>query len=166
MYLSTLLVTGNKLHAGDRIFTCAVGKGGFSASKKEGDGATPIGIFPLRECYYRPDRHAAPKTGLPIIAMAADDGWCDAPDSQFYNLPVKTPFNQSHEAMWREDNLYDFVIPMGYNDDPIIPGKGSAIFMHIAKPGYEPTEGCVALSLSDMQALLPLLSVRTLIEIR
>lgn len=166
MPLSTLLVIGNQLHAGEHIFTCAIGKGGFKKDKQEGDGATPLGIFPLRECLYRPDRNEAPQTQLLTHAISPNDGWCDDPKSQFYNLPVKTPFNQSHEQLWREDHVYDIIIPIGYNDSPIITGKGSAIFMHLAKPDYSPTEGCVALALPDMLKLLPLLGPKTTIEIR
>lgn len=109
---------------------------------------------------------APPQTGLPLSPLAPDDGWCDAPESQFYNLPVKIPFNQSHEVLWREDHVYDILIPIGYNDAPAEPGRGSAIFLHLARPGYVGTEGCVALSPADMRALLPRLSCGTCVEIR
>jgi L,D-peptidoglycan transpeptidase YkuD (ErfK/YbiS/YcfS/YnhG family) len=164
--LLNLLVTGNQLHAGQHIFTCAHGKGGFSNDKREGDGATPLGIFPLRQLLYRADRESAPRTALPISAIAPDDGWCDAPEHPHYNVPVKTPFAASHEKLWRDEHVYDFIIPLGYNDAPPHPGKGSAIFLHLAKPGYTPTEGCIALSREDFLWLLPQLTPKTRIEIR
>jgi len=165
MPISTIAVKGQKLYAGEHIFHCAIGKGGFSSNKHEGDGTTPLGTFLLRECLYRPDRQNPPQTTLHTRPIVVDDGWCDDPKSQFYNLPIKIPFIQSHELLWREDHVYDIIIPIGYNDAPIIAGKGSAIFMHIAKPNYEPTQGCVALSLPDMLTLLPLLGQKTTIEI-
>lgn len=166
MPIDRIFVTGNQLHALGKVFTCAFGKGGFKADKREGDGATPVGTFALRELLYRPDRHKEPQTELPVTPIAPEDGWCDDPASELYNLPIKTPFSQSHEQLWRDDGLYDFIIPMGYNDHPPEAGKGSAIFMHIAKPNYEPTEGCIALALEDMLQLLPHLSDQTVIEIR
>lgn len=169
--LLELLVIGNKLHAGNNVFTCAHGKGGFKSDKREGDGATPLGRFPLRCVLYRPDHIEKPETHLPLIPIALEDGWCDDPESELYNLMIKLPPAQGEreknaERLWRPDHLYDIVIPIGYNDAPIIPGKGSAIFMHIAKPGYLPTEGCIALALPDMLTLLPLLGAETTIEIR
>lgn len=135
-------------------FRCALGRGGIREDKREGDGASPVGRFPLRRVLYRADRMAAPVTGLPVAPIAADDGWCDAPADPAYNQPVKLPFAASHEEMWRADGLYDVVVVIGHNDDPIVPGEGSAVFMHVAKPDYEPTAGCVALALSDLLALL------------
>lgn len=164
--LKTLLVIGNQLHANGKTYPCAFGKGGFKTDKREGDGATPIGTFPLRELLYRPDRHTLPVTALNVTPIAQDDGWCDAPESELYNLPIKIPFDQSHEQLWRDDRIYDFIIPLGYNDAPAKAGKGSAIFLHLAKPGYPPTEGCIALALPDMLSLLPYLSAETTIEIR
>lgn len=166
MSLNKIVVISNKLYAGNHTFTCAHGKGGFKTDKREGDGATPIGSYALRQCLYRPDRNLKLHTSLPLHPIAPDDGWCDDPSSKLYNLPVKIPFNQSHEIMWRDDHVYDIVIPLGYNDAPIIAGNGSAIFMHLAKPNYEGTEGCIALALPDMLALLPLLSAQTTIEIK
>jgi L,D-peptidoglycan transpeptidase YkuD (ErfK/YbiS/YcfS/YnhG family) len=133
---------------------CVIGRGGVISDKKEGDGATPAGTFPLRRVMYRPDRLEPPQTGLPISALTADDGWCDEPGNASYNRLIKLPFSASHEALWRDDNVYDVIVELGYNDDPIKPGLGSAIFMHVAKPGYDPTEGCVALALEDLLELL------------
>jgi L,D-peptidoglycan transpeptidase YkuD (ErfK/YbiS/YcfS/YnhG family) len=144
------------LSLGDRRVRCALGKDGVTpaAAKREGDGASPAGTWPIRELLYRPDRGARPETALPARAISPDDGWCDAPDDPAYNRLIKRPHAASHETIWREDRLYDRVIVLGYNDDPVVPGKGSAIFLHIAREGYLPTEGCVAVSPDDMDALL------------
>jgi L,D-peptidoglycan transpeptidase YkuD (ErfK/YbiS/YcfS/YnhG family) len=160
-----MLVTGNTLEANGKSYKCAVGKGGFSKDKREGDGCTPLGTFLLRECFYRPDKMPAPETDLPLKALAENDGWCDDPKSRSYNLQVKRPYHFSHEALWREDDVYDIIVPLGYNDDPVVPGKGSAIFMHVARQNYEPTEGCVALALADLLELLALCDSGTRIEI-
>jgi L,D-peptidoglycan transpeptidase YkuD (ErfK/YbiS/YcfS/YnhG family) len=162
----TIIVRGNQLTYKGLIFPCAIGKGGVSQHKKEGDGCTPVGIYALRECWWRQDKlHHAPKTGLRLRVTNEEDGWCDEPSSPHYNQPVKLPYSLSHEKMWRDDDVYDIVVPLGYNDDPVIPGKGSAIFMHLARPGYEPTEGCVALAKDHMLELLALCTPDSRIEI-
>lgn len=146
------------LSLGGQRVRCALGKGGVTsaATKREGDGASPAGTWPIRELLYRPDRGEPPATALCARPIAPDDGWCDAPDDPAYNRPVKRPYAASHEAIWRDDGLYDQVLVLGYNDDPVTPGKGSAIFLHIAREGYLPTEGCVAISPKDMAELLAL----------
>ena len=146
-------------------YRCAIGKGGFSDAKHEGDGCTPIGTFPLRECWYRKDGIAPPKTGLPVRIIQPDDGWCDAPEDANYNKHVKLPYAASHEKLWRDDHVYDLIIPIGYNDAPVVPGKGSAIFLHLAKSDYAPTEGCVAMFLPDWREILPYLTPETRIDI-
>jgi L,D-peptidoglycan transpeptidase YkuD (ErfK/YbiS/YcfS/YnhG family) len=128
----------------------AIGPAGIAIKGGEGDNITPRGRFAVREIFYRADRGPAPRTSLPSRAIAADDGWCDAPDDVNYNRLVKLPYPASAEHMWREDHLYDLVAVLGYNDDPVVPGKGSAIFLHVAKPGYLPTQGCVALTHPDL----------------
>lgn len=133
---------------------CALGRSGISAAKREGDGATPVGCWPLRRVLYRPDRVAAPATRLDCAPLAADDGWCDDPGHPDYNRPVRLPHPASCERMWRDDALYDVVVILGHNDAPPVPGLGSAIFLHVAKPGWPPTEGCVALEMADLLALL------------
>jgi L,D-peptidoglycan transpeptidase YkuD (ErfK/YbiS/YcfS/YnhG family) len=137
-------------------FRCALGRSGIraEADKREGDGATPAGCFSLRRVLYRPDRMAPPETSLPVAAIQPADGWCDDPADPAYNQPVHLPHPASHEEMWRADGLYDVVVVIGHNDDPVVPGMGSAVFMHVAKPDYEPTAGCVALALPDLLALL------------
>ncbi len=133
---------------------CALGPAGIRAHKKEGDGVTPAGVFPLRRVFYRPDRLETPNTRLPLKPLRPEDGWCDDPRDPRYNTLIERPFGPSHEALWRNDGLYDLLVVLGYNDDPPKPNRGSAIFMHVAKPGYAPTEGCVALGLADLSALI------------
>ena len=145
---------GGRAYWGDRVLRCALGRGGIARQKREGDGTTPIGRFPLREVLYRPDRLAAPRTVLAVRALAPADGWCDDPPDGSYNRMVRLPHPASAERLWREDGLYDLVVPLGYNDDPVIAGKGSAVFLHVARPNYGPTEGCVALALADLLRVL------------
>jgi L,D-peptidoglycan transpeptidase YkuD (ErfK/YbiS/YcfS/YnhG family) len=139
-----------------RRLRCALGPAGVVAAvdKREGDGATPAGAWPLRRVLYRPDRRAPPATALPVAAIAPDDGWCDAPADLAYNRPVKLPYAASAERLWRDDGLYDLVVILGHNDDPVVPAAGSAIFLHQAAPDYAPTQGCVALAPGDLEALL------------
>ncbi|HEX2761457.1 MAG TPA: L,D-transpeptidase family protein [Rhizomicrobium sp.] len=132
----------------------AIGPGGIALKGGEGDGITPRGTYPIREIFYRADRIAKPDTALPLRAIEKDDGWCDAPADPNYNRLVKLPYPASAEHMWRDDHLYDLVAVLGYNDDPVVPGKGSAIFLHLAKPDYAPTHGCVALNHDDALAAL------------
>tara|TARA_R110002126_G_scaffold26783_8_gene90053 strand:+ start:22 stop:528 length:507 start_codon:yes stop_codon:yes gene_type:complete len=149
----------------DLTFRCALGRGGIRTDKREGDGATPVGTFPLRRLHVRADRMTLPKTGLPTRIIRPLDGWCDDPTDAAYNTLVTLPFIASCEVMWREDEVYDLVVEIGYNDAPPIADAGSAIFMHIAKPDYAPTEGCVALNANDLKQLLATCTPTTEIEI-
>lgn len=135
---------------------CALGRGGVvdAELKREGDGATPLGAWPMRQVFYRPDRIPAPQTLLPTIPLNPAFGWCDDTQEALYNRLVVLPFPAAHEKLWREDGIYDLIVVLGYNDDPAIPGKGSAIFLHIARPDYSPTEGCVACARDDLLELL------------
>jgi len=144
------------IRAAGRSFRCALGRSGVCRDKAEGDGATPAGQFPLRRVLWRADRLPRPETALPATALARDQGWCDDPGDPAYNRPVRLPFAGSHELLWREDSLYDVVVVLGHNDSPPVPGKGSAIFLHVAKAGYAPTEGCIALALEDLLEVLAL----------
>ena len=108
----------------------------------------------MRHVFYRPDRLARPKTGLPVSALHPGLGWCDAPGDANYNRIVEAPYPASHERLWRGDHLYDVVVVLGHNDWPRSQGRGSAIFMHLARPDYRPTEGCIAVSLPDMLRIL------------
>lgn len=137
-------------------YPCAIGKNGFAETgeKREGDLKTPVGTFPLREIFYRADRVAKPVSPLPVHAITLESGWCDDQAHPKYNTFVKLPFAASREAMWREDHCYDLVLVIGYNDAPIIPGNGSAIFLHVAKHGFLPTEGCVALQVEHVKEIV------------
>lgn len=133
---------------------CALGRAGIVRQKREGDGGTPAAILPMRRALYRPDREAPPRTRLPLGAIAPDDGWCDAPGDPRYNTPVSLPYPAHAEAMWRSDALYDLVVVLGWNDDPPVSGRGSAIFLHLAAPDFSLTAGCVALARADLLDVL------------
>jgi L,D-peptidoglycan transpeptidase YkuD (ErfK/YbiS/YcfS/YnhG family) len=135
----------------------AVGRSGVKADKREGDGATPAGTYPLVSVFYRSDRIARPASALPVTPLARNHGWVDAPGDPNYNRLVTLPYPASAEEMWREDGLYDALVVIGYNLDPVAPGGGSAIFLHIAGPDFTPTAGCVAVEKSVLLGLLPLL---------
>jgi len=152
--MDLLVASNGSARFADRTVRCALGRCGVSDAKREGDGATPVGSWPLRRLLYRPDRLTLPPTALPSTPIGPADGWCDAPADKNYNLPVILPYPASCEALWREDRVYDLIVPLGYNDGPIRPGLGSAIFLHLARDGYPPTEGCVALALDDLIAYL------------
>ncbi len=149
-------MSDGRFDLGGRTVRCALGKGGVkpAADKREGDGASPLGTWVMRRILYRPDRGPPPLTALPAQAIAPDDGWCDAAADPNYNRPVKLPYPASAEHLWREDHVYDLIVILAHNDDPVVPGMGSAIFMHIARDGYTGTEGCVALAREDLLAVL------------
>jgi L,D-peptidoglycan transpeptidase YkuD (ErfK/YbiS/YcfS/YnhG family) len=146
---------------------CALGKGGLchAADKREGDGATPMGTYTLRRLLYRADRLETPKSILPCRALRRDDGWCDDPADAAYNRPVMHPYPATHETMWREDHVYDLIGILSHNDSPPTAGLGSAIFMHLARPDYSPTRGCIALNENDLRALFSYAGVNTPIRI-
>jgi L,D-peptidoglycan transpeptidase YkuD (ErfK/YbiS/YcfS/YnhG family) len=151
---------------GEARWRCAVGRGAIGHDKREGDGVTPVGRWPLRRVLYRADRLGPPPCALPVAAIQPDDGWCDAPGDPAYNSPVKLPYGASHERLTREDRLYDLVVVLGHNDNPVIPGAGSAIFLHIARDDYGPTEGCVALALAHLLTVLREAEPGSAVEIR
>ena len=132
----------------------AIGRGGIGIKAREGDGVTPLGSFPVRRLLWRADRLAAPRTRLAMAPILADDGWCDAPADPAYNTQVKLPHPASHEALLRADGIYDVVVVLGFNDDPVVAGRGSAIFLHVAREDHGPTEGCIALALTDLLELV------------
>jgi L,D-peptidoglycan transpeptidase YkuD (ErfK/YbiS/YcfS/YnhG family) len=156
------------LDIGGRRVRCALGRAGVkpAAQKREGDLASPAGVWTIRRVLYRPDEGAPPVTALPVEALSPDDGWCDAPDDADYNLPIKLPHPASFEKMWRDDSLYDLVVVLGHNDDPPKPHIGSCIFLHLAREGYAPTEGCVAVARPDLEELLRLAKPGDAVEIR
>lgn len=147
---------------GGRAFRCALGRSGIADHKREGDGATPGGSFALRRLLYRADRFRPPPE-MPLSASPLDprDGWCDEPGAATYNCQVRLPHPYRHETLWREDGVYDAIVVVGHNDSPPIAGRGSAIFLHLARDGLLPTEGCVAFARPDLLAILALLVPRS-----
>jgi len=145
-------------------FKCCIGKNGSTKFKKEGDLKTPKGIFKIEHLYYRKDRVEKPITKLKCIEIKKNIGWCDDVKSKKYNKLIKINNNFSHEKLFREDHKYDLLIPIKYNFDKIIPGKGSCIFLHLTK-NYSPTAGCIALNKKDFLILLKLINKNTKIKI-
>lgn len=136
------------------LFRCALGKGGVRADKREGDGATPAGLMPLRRVLYRADRTAPPAARVRVEPIAPEDGWCDDSGHPDYNRQIRLPHPARHEVLWREDGLYDIIGVLGWNDAPAERGRGSAIFLHIARADYGPTEGCIALDARELRRVL------------
>lgn len=151
---------------GKRRIRCAIGRGGVRRTKKEGDGATPAGRFPLRRILYRRDRLALPEMKLPGRPILPGDGWCDDPGDINYNRPIRLPYAARHEILFRDDGLYDIVVVIGFNDRPVVPDLGSAIFLHCARDDYGATEGCVALAREDLADIVGEFGPDTSIEIR
>lgn len=159
-----LIVTPNGLdravlRCGVDAFRAAIGASGIGVKKAEGDAITPVGVFPIRRILYRSDRIARPVTGVALEVLSPDDGWCDAPGDARYNRQVKLPHGASAEALWRHDHLYDLIVVLGFNDSPVVPAAGSAIFVHVARDDFGPTAGCVALALADLQDVVARLSL-------
>ncbi|MCP9230913.1 L,D-transpeptidase [Mesorhizobium sp. LMG 17147] len=154
------------LQAGKLVFPCALGHGGISAAKREGDGATPLASMRILSGYFRGDRFAGGRrTRLAMTPIGRDLGWCEVPGDRNYNRPVKIPYGASHERMLRTDDLYDACLVLDWNIVPRRRGRGSAIFFHLARPGLTPTQGCVAVTARTMARLLPLLSERTVVRV-
>jgi len=131
---------------GGLTLPCALGRSGRASSKREGDGATPSGIWRPVLILYRADRGQRPRSALPVRPLRPEDGWCDAVGDRNYNRWVRHPYPASAERLWRQDSLYDVIVVLDHNRCPRVQGAGSAIFMHLSRPGYRPTEGCVALA--------------------
>jgi L,D-peptidoglycan transpeptidase YkuD (ErfK/YbiS/YcfS/YnhG family) len=147
------------------LLPCALGRGGLSHAKREGDGATPCGVWRAVRVLYRRDRSMRPRTGLPTRPLRPDDGWCDAVGDRNYNRHVRHPYAASAERLWRSDCVYDVIVVLDHNTRPRVQGAGSAIFIHLARPHYPPTEGCVALARRDLLLLLARLGPRTRLAI-
>lgn len=154
--------TLGRLVGGGVDMKATIGRSGLTARKREGDGGSPRGRFRIVGGFYRPDRfRTRPRAGFPLLPLRPDDGWCDDPADRNYNRPVHCPYPKSHEAMWRDDHVYDVVLVLDFNLRPRVRNGGSAIFFHLARPDFRPTAGCLALSRADMLKLLPRLSTRT-----
>lgn len=151
---------------GARSYPCALGRSGILDPKREGDGGTPVGRFPLRRLLYRADRVAHIETRLPASRITEHDGWCDDPADAAYNQPVTLPYPGRHERLWLASHLYDLVLVIGHNDDPVLPGAGSAVFIHLANADWGPTEGCIAFRREDLLEILGLLAPGDAVAIR
>jgi L,D-peptidoglycan transpeptidase YkuD (ErfK/YbiS/YcfS/YnhG family) len=153
------------LIAGVLALPVALGRGGIKANKREGDGATPRGTFRLKRLWWRSERHARPPTLLPSRRIKQDDAWCEDPADRHYNRPVKLAPASNADRLARADNLYDFIIELDHNTRPRVKGRGSAVFIHAARPGFAPTAGCVALELGALRKLLQRLGPDTKIMV-
>lgn len=156
------------LDLGGRKVRCALGRSGVKAAavKREGDGASPAGAWPIRRVLYRPDRGPPPATAFELQPISRHDGWCDDPKDPAYNQPVLLPYPASAEHLWLESGVYDIVVVLGHNDDPVVPDMGSAIFLHLSRPDYSPTEGCVAVPRAELEELLSKALPGDAVEIR
>jgi L,D-peptidoglycan transpeptidase YkuD (ErfK/YbiS/YcfS/YnhG family) len=152
--LTAFLFPSGRLTFQGQHYRVAFGQRGLRADKREGDQATPLATLPLRRVLYRADRIVRPQAAVPVEPLAPTDGWCDDPAHPDYNRLVTLPHPARHEELWRPDPLYDVIGVLGWNDQPVERGRGSAIFLHVARPDYAPTEGCVALALADLLHLL------------
>jgi L,D-peptidoglycan transpeptidase YkuD (ErfK/YbiS/YcfS/YnhG family) len=146
-------------------FRCALGKSGIKKKIKEGDCITPKGIFKINKIYYRADKIKKVRTKVNTVKIKKNMGWCDDPRSIFYNKQIKLPSKFSHEKLYRKDSLYDLVLVLNYNTNPIIKNKGSAIFIHVAKNSYKKTKGCIALKKQDLIQLAKNIKKNTRIKI-
>ncbi len=142
------------LTAENFLLRAVCGRAGVTAYKQEGDNATPAGTLDLVRVLYRADRVKTPRCGVPVEPIGRLDGWCDDVADPLYNRQVRLPYAGRHEALWREDGVYDVIGVLGWNFAPVVPGRGSAIFLHVATPDYAPTAGCIALALPDLLACL------------
>jgi L,D-peptidoglycan transpeptidase YkuD (ErfK/YbiS/YcfS/YnhG family) len=146
-------------------FRCSLGKAGIKKKEKEGDNITPRGIFKIICIYYRSDRIKEIITPLKKIKIEKTMGWCDDPKSRLYNKEIKLPNKFNYEKFYRKDNLYDIIVPLNYNTNPIIKNKGSAIFIHIANNNYKRTAGCIGIKKSNLIKLLSIIKKNTKVKI-
>ena len=170
--LDTILVrakpgqpTRGWLMAGPLALPVALGRGGIRANKREGDGGTPRGTFRLRRLWWRADRMTRPMTHLPVRRIRSDDGWCEDPRDRHYNQPIRLKPDHSGDRLKRADHLYDLIIEIDHNTRPRIAGRGSAVFVHLARPGFAPTAGCVALKADALRRLTARIGRRTRIVV-
>lgn len=153
------------LTAGQLSLPVALGRGGIKANKREGDGGTPRGTFLAKRLWWRAERHARPATLLPARRIRPDDGWCEDPIDRHYNRPVKLPAGSTADRLARADALYDFIVEIDHNTRPRIAGRGSAVFIHVARSHFKPTAGCVALDINSLRRLLAHVGPRTRIVV-
>ncbi len=148
-----------------RALPVALGRGGILANKREGDGGTPRGRFRPVRLWWRADRHPKPPCALPARIIGPDDAWCEDPASRHYNRPIRRAHDAKGDRLARADHLYDFIVEIDHNSRPRVAGRGSAVFIHLAREGFAPTAGCVGLAHRDMLWLLARLGPRTRIVI-
>ena len=160
-----LLLKKKFIYFEDYKIKCAIGKRGIKSNKVEGDKCTPRGRFKLKYIFFRKERIKKIHSKLKLIPIKKNFGWCDDIRSKFYNKFVKFPFKYSAEKLHIKDNIYDIIVIINYNQNPIKKKKGSAIFLHVAKKNYTPTLGCIALSKKDLQYLLSLINKNTFLKI-
>ena len=153
------------LTGGGLTIPVALGRGGILANKREGDGGTPRGTFRARRLWWRADRHKRPRTFLPARAIAAQDAWCENPADWHYNQPIRLEGDRGGDRLKRDDHLYDFIVEIDHNTLPRIAGRGSAVFLHLARENFGPTAGCVSMTEAAMLRLLRRLGPRTQIII-
>jgi len=153
--------TTGLLRVGGMTFPCSIGRSGKAYLKREGDGASPRGVWQFRRLFYRADRGLPPRGGLVPQVMRAHDGWCETVGDRNYNRLVRIPYATAHETMQRQDHLYDIVVELSHNERPRVQGHGSAVFFHLRQPDGGPTAGCVAVSMRDMRIILQLINRRT-----
>ena len=153
------------LVAGPLAVPVALGRGGIKANKREGDGGTPMGVFRPKRLWWRADRHTRPLTQLPVRPIRPDDGWCEDPADRHYNRPVRVASGSSADRLTRGDGLYDFIVEIDHNTRPRVAGRGSAVFLHLARDNFGPTAGCVSMTRSAMLHLLRRLGPQTRIVI-
>ena len=160
-----MLINKNFLTYKDYKVKCAIGKRGIGKKRREGDLITPKGLFKIKKVYFRKDKVRGLKTKFSMKAITKNMGWCNDPKSNKYNRLIKYPFAFNAEKLFRNDNIYDIVIVLNFNSRPVKKNKGSAIFLHVAKRKYKPTEGCVAIKKNELKKLLKLITLQTRIKI-
>lgn len=164
MSLAATVHPDGRLLLRGEVYRAALGRGGVRSDKSEADGATPVGLLPLRRVLYRADRGRVPACAVPVEPLAPDDGWCDDPGHPDYNRMVRLPHPARHERLWRDDDVYDLIGVLGWNDSPVVPHRGSAIFLHVSRADLAPTEGCIALPAAVLRHVLA--AGLTAIEVR
>ena len=160
-----IFIKNKKLTYGKYRVKCAIGKRGIGNKKREGDKITPIGKFKIKTILYRKDRISHFKSKINKLSIRNNMGWCDDPKSKKYNKLIKIPFKGSAEKLYRKDNTYDIILVLNYNINPIRKGKGSAIFIHIARKSYKSTLGCIAVSKRNLKKIIKKINKSTIVNI-
>ena len=157
--------TRGRLSVARASFPCVLGRSGLVTDKREGDGGTPMGHFRPRRLWWRGDRHSRPRTFLPARIITGADAWCEDPADRHYNQPIRLTQGEAGDRLTRQDHLYDFIVEIDHNSAPRVAGRGSAVFLHLARDNFGPTAGCVSMTKAAMLQLLRRLGPRTRIII-